>query len=217
MSLNVLLHCERIGLLHSAGDTRVVSFTLSDAYAEALDRPVLGQFFEDRRALRSFRQTSQPRALPAFFANLLPEGALRALLAAQALAGDDLVLLARIGEDLPGAISVQPTEETNVSLKPRGSTYEEPALHAAATAEGTDASGLRFSLAGMQLKFSVERDQRIDSYLRANGHKLSFAPTARAFVERCLDVWSSQRQQVDARYGMNVDRHLGTLPLTRSS
>ena len=79
MSLNVLLHGNRIGVLHAASDTRVVSFTLDDAYAEAPERPVLGQFFEDRRAVRSFRQPSQPGALPAFFANLLPEGARRAL------------------------------------------------------------------------------------------------------------------------------------------
>lgn len=162
MSLAVFLHGEQVGVLRAAEAGGVVSFTLNDAYAEALERPVLGQFFEDRRDVRSFRQASQPGALPAFFANLLPEGALRALITAQTSVRDDMALLARLGDDLPGAITVQLADETMGGRGAPRFASDRESPPAATLDEGPSADatspGWRFSLAGMQLKFSGDRE-----------------------------------------------------------
>jgi serine/threonine-protein kinase HipA len=88
--------------------------------------------------------------VPPFFSNLLPEGHLRTYLAklADVKPEREFFLLAVLGADLPGALVVTPLE---------GDEHEGDA-HAAA---GGDHDGhppetaLRFSLAGVQLKFSA--------------------------------------------------------------
>lgn len=55
----------------------MVNLVLSEGYTGAEARPVLGQYFEERRRTRRIRAPSRRAHWPAFFANLLPEGALR--------------------------------------------------------------------------------------------------------------------------------------------
>ena len=124
----------------------VSTFVFFEAYRQRYPRPVLGQRFED--ALDG-RYVGKGR-LPVWFSNLLPEGPLRAQVQAE-LDGrrkHEITLLAALAEDLPGAIRVAASsEETTVSTE---STYlaESPKITA-------DALRIRFSLAGVQLKFSV--------------------------------------------------------------
>lgn len=168
MILDVLLHGERVGRLVERADG-VVSFMLDDAYVAARDRPVLGQYFEDLPTVRQFRVKSQPGRLPAFFENVLPEGALRNLVDAQHEVRTDLATLARVGEDLPGAMVVRPaTEIDDVTALDAGPAFEEPR---GATAPGTRDDAWRFSLAGMQLKFSALREphQRFTVPFRGRG------------------------------------------------
>lgn len=147
--LDVWLHERHIGILDQDPDTRVVSFTLDEDYVLDRSRPVLGQMFEQRRRREQFRQTKFPGLLPAFFANLMPEGALKTMIEAQTPDADSLALLARIGGDLPGAVVVKAGEPRGGSRAVHNS-YEEPA------AEAEDESMLwRFSLAGIQLKMSA--------------------------------------------------------------
>jgi serine/threonine-protein kinase HipA len=86
------------------------------------------------------------RRLPPFFSNLLPEGHLRTYLAEQAGVKPEreFFLLAQLGADLPGAITTEPL-----------SSDESVAEHRQSAAERREADVLRFSLAGMQLKFSA--------------------------------------------------------------
>jgi serine/threonine-protein kinase HipA len=90
--------------------------------------------------------------LPWFFSNLLPEGTLRELIAKREGIHPEreFFLIARLGDDLPGAIVVVPKGPlmpgTGDVLAPQRFTDEE--------------SPLRFSLAGIQLKFSVLREDR---------------------------------------------------------
>lgn len=147
----VLLHDQPAGFL-AASDEGEVSFRFLDSYLELAERPVLGQKFEDD--LGKVYRNRRGQGLPDFFANLIPEGKLRAVITQQAgiEPEDDLALLAFVGQDLPGAVVLRPTEETATRFRDHeaepadlgdGENQEEPAL--------------RFSLAGVQLKFSMLR------------------------------------------------------------
>lgn len=143
---DVLLSETLVGVL-VARDDGLVSFRFDEAYREHPSRPVLGQAFEDD--LSKTYSGNAAGALPGYFANLLPEGALRGVLErslADAWAGDDVSLLAALGDDLPGAVRVRPSAE------PLGSV-QGAELSGAASSE--EQAGLRFSLAGVQLKFSM--------------------------------------------------------------
>ena len=83
------------------------------------------------------------RALPAFFANLLPESKLREAMekhhAGSVRAGNDFDLLVALGSDLPGAVRVVPSDGTIARLDNLPATKPKA----------------RFSLAGVQMKLSV--------------------------------------------------------------
>lgn len=123
-------------------------FKFFDSYRELHRRPVLGQKFEDDLG-RVYRSRKVQR-LPDFFANLLPEGPLRRFIEKEAgiEEGDDLGVLAYVGRDLPGAVVL-------VDLGNQPSTRAEPAVSGPV---GTTAEAFRFSVAGVQLKFSVLRE-----------------------------------------------------------
>lgn len=117
-------------------------FRFASSYLDMRDRPVLGQSFEDD--LQRARKTTG-RVLP-FFSNLLPEGALRDMIARQAKVHepDEMSLLAYLGQDLPGAVVLERVAD---ALAAEGEP--DPDSHSAAQEEP-----LKFSLAGVQLKFS---------------------------------------------------------------
>ena len=120
-------------------------FTFDPAYLERSRPPVLGQFFYD--ANRRLHDVTRPtrRRLPPFFANLLPEGHLRQYVAERGAVSPEreFPLIWLLGGDLPGAAVVR---------DPRGEALP-PAEPASRRREG--ARPLRFSLAGVQLKFSA--------------------------------------------------------------
>lgn len=151
MILEVLLHGERVGVLDEAPSTGVIAFTLDDGYFTARRRPILGQMFEDRRQTQRFRQRDRPGDLPAYFENLMPEGALREVVRSQARGESVIALLARLGSDLPGAVVVRELRDEPASPDAREVFDEAPSTpHAHAP--------WRFSLAGVQLKMSASRD-----------------------------------------------------------
>lgn len=126
-----------------------IEFRPAESYVSAYPREVLGQIFEDDpSAVRRSRVR-----LPPFFSNLLPEGLLRGLLANQlgVRVEREPWLIAQLGEDLPGAVRVSEAD-----------TDDEDVAEGSAGAESTtQADGpLKFSLAGVQLKFSALRHDR---------------------------------------------------------
>lgn len=138
----------------------VASFVFFEAYRQRYPRPILGQRFEDDLGGRYLGKGR----LPVWFSNLLPEGPLRAQVQAE-LDGrrkHELTLLAALAEDLPGAIRV--TASTDESTVDAESTY----LAESPKAVG-DALRIRFSLAGVQLKFSVLRRHNGTLTLPAKG------------------------------------------------
>ena len=88
--------------------------------------------------------------MPPFFSNLLPEGHLRTYLAERAGVNEpwEFFLLAALGADLPGAVTVEPLD---------GDPFGEgvPAAGDGGDGDRPVDRALRFSLAGMQLKFSA--------------------------------------------------------------
>lgn len=151
--LEVLLHDRLVGHLNDIGDGGV-EFRFADSYLELRRRPVLGQKFEDD--LSRVHRSRRNQDLPDFFANLVPEGRLRELIetASGLRFADDLDLLGYVGEDLPGAVVVRPSEDVEM-LVDRPIQTELPLP----SPEPDDARGrLRFSLAGVQLKFSMIRE-----------------------------------------------------------
>lgn len=126
----------------------LTEFKLADSYMESSSRPILGQIFED-----DLTQVHRARMrLPPFFSNLLPEGRLRALVANQIdMAPErEFFLLARLGEDLPGAVRALPASDLS----------DVPAIPAADNEGREHAEKLKFSLAGVQLKLSMLREGR---------------------------------------------------------
>ena len=122
------------------------------AYIDDSDRPTLGLAFNDEHGGIVTDQRPTRRRAPPYFANLLPEGHLRRYIAARAEVNEtrDFPLLRLLGGDLPGAVVLVGERE------PAGDpTGTEDQLTADAP--------LRFSLAGVQLKFSalpLNRHQR---------------------------------------------------------
>ncbi len=158
--LEVLLYGEPIGTLTRVGGDRTL-FAFDDAYIEDESRPVLGLGFKDSfgELITEFRPT-RTRVMP-FFSNLLPEGHLRTYLAERAGVdpGREFFLLWALGMDWPGAVTIRPADGEAWPLK-------------AADDGGDDyrrQNALRFSLAGVQLKFSAIDDARGGLTIPAKG------------------------------------------------
>ena len=131
-------------------DTRRVSFRFTEQYIRMSRRPVVSQSFEDDLT-KTYRAIGE--GLPVFFANLIPEGPLRQVIerSLQLPPDDDLAFLVAVGRDLPGAVEVVPGD-----LIPNVFEETDPSDEIGTTKNGTqDESLMRFSLAGVQMKFSV--------------------------------------------------------------
>ncbi len=143
--LDVRLRDRSIGTLTNVQGDRTL-FAFDQAYIDDRERPTLSLSFKDDHGglLTKFRPYQTK--LPPFFSNLLPEGPLRRYLAQRAGVNEvrEFFLLWMLGRDLPGALSVHPGEDQE---PPPG--YEE------GIPENAKKNALRFSLAGVQLKFSA--------------------------------------------------------------
>ena len=148
--LNVLLYGRKIGTLtHLGGEKTVFAFT--EDYINDPDRPTLGLSFKDVHGDLITDHRSYKIKLMPFFSNLLPEGHLRKYLAEKADIHPDreFFLIWVLGRDLPGAVTIEPAD---------GEAW--PPLDDLDPIEQAKAHEdiLRFSLAGVQLKFSAISD-----------------------------------------------------------
>lgn len=147
--LSVRLYGEDIGTITYVGTEKTL-FAFNDAYVENRGRPTLGLQFKDSLGdlITDFRPY-KIKLMP-YFSNLLPEGHLRRYLAARADIHIDreFFLLWVLGQDLPGAITVVPADGEEWPDEAHNILEGEAAKEAAEDA-------MRFSLAGVQLKFSA--------------------------------------------------------------
>ncbi|HEV2988928.1 MAG TPA: type II toxin-antitoxin system HipA family toxin [Candidatus Angelobacter sp.] len=124
-------------------------FVFDDAYISNPNRPTLSLgFYDAQRNLITAPQQVQTR-VPPFFSNLLPEGHLREYLAQRGGVKEvrEFFLLWLLGTDLPGAVMIQDAEGR--PLPPVETSKKQQRIFD--SREGV----LRFSLAGVQLKFSA--------------------------------------------------------------
>jgi serine/threonine-protein kinase HipA len=150
--LDVWLHGHHVGsITNIVNDTNI--FVMNEAYRTDPDAPIISfkAFRDATGAYRTAFRPTQTRLHP-YFSNLLPEGQLREYLArhARVKAIRDFPLAAVLGADLPGALQILDA----------GGSAAPPDDHAGASAAVTAPSDLRFSLAGVQLKFSANGDPK---------------------------------------------------------
>ncbi|QKK01883.1 MAG: type II toxin-antitoxin system HipA family toxin [Pseudomonadota bacterium] len=147
--LDVYLYDEPIATITRLPGDRTV-FAFNDEYVQNENRPTLGLAFKDTTGdlLTDFR-TYQTRLMP-FFSNLLPENDLRRYLAERAQVNPkrEFFLLWVLGADLPGALTVKPADGDEWPTDSEDDVSEEQE-------EEQRKNALRFSLAGVQLKFSA--------------------------------------------------------------
>ena len=144
-TLNVLLYGELIGTITDVGSDRSL-FAFTEEYIQDQHRPVLSLSFKDSlgELISEFRPY-QTKLMP-FFSNVLPEEAMRNYLAERAGVNPEreFFLLWALGQDLPGAVSVEPAD--GEALPPHTQALD---------AHSQREKAMRFSLAGVQLKFSA--------------------------------------------------------------
>lgn len=144
--LEIYLHDRLIGKITRIDGDRSI-FVFDDAYAADEDRSALSLAYKDQYgALINEPRSFQTRIEP-WFSNLLPEGILRQYIARRAgiKAVREYPLLAQLGNDLPGAVRAVPA----------GTGFADKAEASELQNSDPGAKALRFSLAGVQLKFSA--------------------------------------------------------------
>src|ERR1700757_2457021 len=144
-ALAVSLHDRRIGVINRISGDRYL-FSFEQDYIEDQNRPTLSLSFKGQAGGLVIPTRPVTARLPVFFSNLLPEGHLRDYLAARADVKPqrEFFLLAVLGADLPGALTVAPMDQSpQDAAHERGGRDEE---------ESVPETALRFSLAGVQLK-----------------------------------------------------------------
>jgi len=157
-SLSVFLNENLIGTLNLLpGDQSL--FIFADDYIKNSNRPTLSQSFLDSNKDLILESRPTRTKLPPWFSNLLPEGQLRNYLAK--LGGihpaREFQLLELLGNDLPGAVRVVSEKKlvtTDLLLKKTEMPSNQP---------------LRFSLAGVQLKFSAFMEKQGGLTIPATG------------------------------------------------
>lgn len=146
-SFGVWIGDRRAGTIQRVGDR--TRFSLDLDYREDAARPVLGLVFEDRPERV---HVATVRVAP-WFSNLLPEGRLREWIAEDRGVNRqrEMELLAQVGHDLPGAVRVLPEGEVPIEFV----WADEPDTYAVKLPDDFHRLGVRFSLAGVAMKFSM--------------------------------------------------------------
>ena len=146
-TLNVFLYDELVGTITNVGSDRSL-FALAQDYIENADRSTLSLGFKDSlgELITDFKPT-QTQLLP-FFSNLLPEDEMRRYLAERASVNPEreFFLLWVLGQDLTGAVTIKPADGEELP----------PGVSESVDGDNESNDGaMRFSLAGVQLKFSA--------------------------------------------------------------
>ena len=147
-ALAVCLHGRRIGVItRLAGDRHIFAF--EEDHVDDPGRPTLSLAFKSASGGLVTEIRGYQVRVPPFFSNLLPEGHLRSYLAARigVKPEREFLLLHALGADLPGAVTVASMDAEAPARNDRRSRE--------ASDDGSARAPLRFSLAGVQLKFSA--------------------------------------------------------------
>ncbi|MCE2597099.1 type II toxin-antitoxin system HipA family toxin [Motilimonas cestriensis] len=194
-TLNVLLYGEAIATITNVGNDRTL-FAFMDSYINDEYRPVLGLGFKDALGglLTNFKPT-QTKLTP-FFSNLLPEETMRNYLAERAGVNParEFFLLWVLGQDLAGAITVEPADGESFPPNAHKSTEDESKIEAP----------MRFSLAGVQLKFSAVQQANGGLTIPATGQGGSWIVKLPSFRFEAVPENEYSMMQLARMLGMDV-------------
>lgn len=158
--LQVFLYDKPVGTLtHLPGDLNL--FVWNQEYLEDPLRPILSLSFRDQIGELIPQIPMTRTQIPPFFSNLLPEGLLREYLAKRANIHlrHEFFLLLMLGQDLPGALRVQAANDLQM-VQSSSKALENKKKKGGA---------FRFSLAGVQLKFSAIKNHEKALAIPSNG------------------------------------------------
>jgi serine/threonine-protein kinase HipA len=159
--LEISLRDTLVGYLsHYQGGKNI--FVFAESYIElGVERPTLSLSFEDLQ--RPYVSTTK---LPTFFSNLLPEGALREYITEQLGIHYDheFQLLKALSNDLPGAIQIKA-----INYVPEEILQLKKAVDAKPELTNAANEKIHFSLAGVQIKFSMLSKHGGRFFLGKNG------------------------------------------------
>lgn len=207
--LDVRLYDRSIGTLTRLPGDRIL-FGFDDAYVADAARPTLSLSYKDAfDALITEAKPTHTR-LPPFFSNLLPEGAMRDYLAARAKVNParEFFLIWALGLDLPGALTIKSVDGD--TLPP---THDDDADHK--RSDPTDDDGaLRFSLAGVQLKFSAVKQAIGGLTIPAEGIGGSWIVKLPSITYRGLPENEYAMMELARRIGIDVPE-TALVPLTK--
>jgi len=193
--LEVSLNDTEVGVISRLpGESNL--FTFADSYLAHANRPTLSLSF--KTASGAIRAPTRPTRtkVPPFFSNLLPEGPLREYLARIGGVNPEreFFLLWLLGEDLPGAVVVKPIDGEELPPHSRDSrsekTYEEGVL--------------RFSLAGVQLKFSAVLEANGGLTIPAHGVGGSWILKLPSAVYQAVPEMEAMGMELARAAGINV-------------
>lgn len=136
-----------------------IVFAFDPKYEADKDRPILSLSFKGPLDCLVTGKAKTTARLSPFFSNLLPEGRLRDYLAGKLEINPnrEFFLLAALGQDLPGAVTATPMSELSTVESETEQKREQRA------------TALRFSLAGVQLKFSAIAEAKGTFTIPADG------------------------------------------------
>ncbi len=154
--LDVRLHGDSVGTLTRLGRDRIV-FAFDPGYIDDPARATLSLSFQDPFGHLVTDIPPTRTSVPPFFSNLLPEGPLRDYLARGAAIDPrrEFPLLAALGQDLPGAVTVVPLEAGAGTLRSDGQVHASGTPDSVGAPLAAPSPPFRFSLPGVQLKLSA--------------------------------------------------------------
>ncbi|MFT4580170.1 MAG: serine/threonine-protein kinase HipA [Nitrospinales bacterium] len=161
-ALAVYLGDRQVGIINRLqGDHHIFSFVQD--YIDDPNPPILSLSFKTSSGDMIAPTRPVKTRLPPFFSNLLPEGHLASYLAQKigVKKEREFFLLEALGLDLPGAVLIKPIEMSESAV----SSHNEARTIFSAEEKIT----LRFSLAGVQLKFSAIAEASGRLTIPANG------------------------------------------------
>jgi serine/threonine-protein kinase HipA len=207
--LDVRLYDRSIGTITRLPGDRTL-FAFSDAYVVDATRPTLSLSYKDAfGALITDTKPTQTRLSP-FFSNLLPEGSMRDYLAVRAGVNParEFFLMWALGLDLPGALIIKSLDGD--TLPP---AHDDDADHR--RNDPTDEDGvLRFSLAGVQLKFSAVKQAAGGLTIPVEGIGGSWIVKLPSTIHRGLPENEFSMMELARRVGIDVPE-TALVPLTK--
>jgi serine/threonine-protein kinase HipA len=207
--LDVQLYDHSIGTITRLPGDRIL-YAFSDAYVADAARSTLSLSYKDAfGALITETKPTQTR-LPPFFSNLLPEGTMRDYLADRAKVNPlrEFFLIWALGLDLPGALTIKSIDGD--TLPP---ARDDDADHK--TSNPADDEGvLRFSLAGVQLKFSAVKQAAGGLTIPVEGIGGSWVVKLPSTTHRGLPENEYAMMELARRIGIDVPE-TALVPLTK--